>query len=56
MHRGNSMQRRVNLGNECTEMQLSRELSAVEVSNSRGLDLRRINLRVREGLLSGFND
>jgi len=56
MHRGNAQQFRIDLGHECTEMQLFRKLSGVEISHRRRFDFTRIDLRVLDRFSARFRN
>src|SRR6266481_7796586 len=56
MHRRNAAEFRVDLRNECAELQLFRKLARVEIAHCTRLNFARVDLRVVERLLAGFDD
>src|SRR5882724_10353495 len=56
MHRRNTAQFRVDLRNECAELQLLGKLARVEIAHCARLNFARVDLRVVERLLAGFDD
>src|SRR5437660_8771503 len=56
MHRRNAMQRRIDLWNKRTQMELFRELPGIEISHRRRLNFLRIDVRVVDRLLAGFGN
>src|SRR5882724_6707731 len=56
MHRRNTAQFRVDLRNECAQLQLLGKLARVEIAHCTCLNFARVDLRVVERLLAGFDD
>src|SRR6266516_3655367 len=56
VYRRNAAQFGVDLRNKRAELQLLRELTRIEISNRARLNFRRIDFRVIDGLLAGFDD
>src|SRR4051812_23760955 len=56
VHGRDAVQGGVDFRHESTEMELLGELAAVEISHRRGLDMRRIDLRILQRRLAAFDD
>src|SRR4051794_6009425 len=56
MHRRDAVERGIDLRHKRAEMELLRELTSVEVSDRRRLNLLRINLRIGDRLLPRLDD